>query len=55
MKEQTKKQKFIAIGICFMGAVIALMASVNTGVSAGLVGVGVAWIFIGLKKQKNDK
>ncbi len=53
MKEQNKKQKFIAIGVCFIGAGVVFMASVNPGVGAGLMGVGVAWIIIGLKKRKN--
>ncbi|MDD4898235.1 MAG: hypothetical protein PHY70_02465 [Methanocellales archaeon] len=52
MKGQAKKQKFIAIGACFMGAGLALMVSVNPGVGAGLVGVGVAWMIIGLKKAE---
>ncbi|MDD2665653.1 MAG: hypothetical protein PHD13_03705 [Methanocellales archaeon] len=55
MKGQTNKQKFIAIGVCFMGAGAALMAAVNPGVGAGLMVVGVAWIIIGLKKRKSDK
>ena len=46
---------FIPVGITFMGAGVALMAAVNPGVGAGLIGVGLVFLIIGIKKKKEEE
>jgi mannose/fructose/N-acetylgalactosamine-specific phosphotransferase system component IIC len=47
---------FIAIGVCFMGAGVALSAALHSrGVSAvgiGIIGVGVAFLIIGVAQKR---
>ena len=47
---------FIAIGICFMGAGVALTAALSTrgasGVGIGLIGVGVMFLLIGVAQKR---
>jgi hypothetical protein len=50
---------FIAIGVCFMGAGVALSAALHSRgapvVGVGLIGVGVAFLIIGVtQKRKLD-
>ncbi|MBN1507498.1 MAG: hypothetical protein JW955_11665 [Sedimentisphaerales bacterium] len=47
---------FIAIGVCFMGAGVALSAALHSkGASAvgiGLIGVGVAFLIVGATQKR---
>lgn len=54
-KQKINYDAFIPIGICFIGAGVVFMAAVNRGVGAGLMGVGVAWVIIGLKNKAKKK
>jgi len=51
MKKKTNYKEFIPIGVCFMGAGVVFLAAVNQGVGFGLIGVGLAYLAIGLKKS----
>jgi len=53
----TEKQKpnykaFIPVGISFIGAGTVFMTAVNPGVGVGLMGVGIVFLIIGIKKRK---
>ncbi|MFC1786483.1 hypothetical protein ACFLY8_00385 [Halobacteriota archaeon] len=50
-KQKINYDAFIPIGVCFMGSGVVFLAAVNPGVGAGLMGVGVAWMIIGLKNK----
>ena len=55
MKKQEPNYKaFIPIGITFMGAGVALSAAVNPGIGVGLIGVGIVFIIIGIKKSREE-
>jgi hypothetical protein len=47
---------FIAIGVCFMGAGVALSAALHakgaSAVGIGLIGVGVAFLIIGVTQKR---
>ena len=47
---------FIGIGVCFMGAGVALSAALTRngagGVGIGLIGVGVVFLIIGLARKR---
>ena len=47
---------FIAIGVCFMGAGVALSAALHSSggsaVGIGLIGVGVAFLIIGATQKR---
>ena len=47
---------FIAIGICFMGAGVALGAALHSrgasGVGIGLIGIGVMFLLIGVAQRR---
>ena len=56
MKKQEPNYKaFIPVGISILGAGVALMAAVNPGVGAALIAVGIIFIIIGIKKQKEEE
>ena len=47
---------FIAIGVCFMGAGVALVAALHSagasGVGIGLMGMGVVFLLIGVAQKR---
>ena len=47
----TNYKVFIPIGVCFTGAGVVFIAEVNPVIGIALVGVGVVWMIIGLKKR----
>lgn len=51
MKKERNFKALFASGICFLGAGIALLVSVNTGVGAGLILLGAAFMIISLKNK----
>ena len=55
-KRKTNPTAFIAIGICYMGAGVALAAALNAKgasvVGIGLIGVGVAFLVIGVTQKR---
>jgi hypothetical protein len=53
-KKEPNYKAFIPIGITFMGAGVALMAAINPGVGVGLIGVGVVFLIIGIKKTREE-
>ena len=55
----TKRPKnpvaFIAVGVCFMGAGVALSAALESGgsvVGIGVIGVGVAFLIVGAAQKR---
>ncbi len=46
---------FIPIGITFLGAGIIFLITVNNVIGYSLIGVGIMWIAIGLRKRKENK
>lgn len=57
MKKESEPnyRAFIPIGIIFMGAGVVFMTTVNPGVGLGLTGVGIAFLVIGIRKQKKGE
>lgn len=58
MTNQNQKpnyKAFIPVGITFMGAGVTFMITVNPGIGAGLIGVGVAFVIVGARKSREDK
>jgi mannitol-specific phosphotransferase system IIBC component len=45
---------FIPIGITFLGTGVVFMTAVNPGVGIGLLGVGIAFLIIGIRKRKQE-
>jgi tellurite resistance protein TehA-like permease len=49
---------FIAIGICFMGAGVALSAALSSRgapvIGIGLIGVGVMFLLIGVSQKRKE-
>jgi hypothetical protein len=42
---------FIPIGITFMGTGVVFLTAVNPAIGLGLIGVGIAFIAIGIKNK----
>ena len=51
MKKKTNYKEFIPIGVCFMGAGIVFFTAVSQPIGFALIGVGCAYLAIGLKKS----
>ena len=52
--KDTKKpnyKAFIPVGITFMGAGVVFLAAVNPAIGLGLIGVGIAFMAIGIKNK----
>jgi len=54
-KKEPNYKAFIPIGITFMGAGAALLAAVNPGIGVALIGVGVVFLIIGIKKTRKEE
>jgi len=54
MEKKPNYKAFIPVGITFLGAGVALMAAVNPGVGAGLIGMGIIFIILGVKNKEKD-
>lgn len=55
MKNQDSKpnyKAFIPIGITFMGAGVTFLATINPGVGAGLIAVGIVFLVVGVRKSR---
>ena len=50
-KKQINYQAFFIAGIIFMGAGAIFTISVNPGLGAALIGLGVVWMLIGVKHK----
>ncbi|MBK5245514.1 MAG: hypothetical protein JJE18_11010 [Eubacteriaceae bacterium] len=46
---------YIPIGITFLASGIIFISTVNKAVGIGLLGVGMMWIVIGLKKRRESR
>ena len=51
MKKKTNFKEFIPIGVCFLGAGVVFLSAVNQGAGFALIGVGCAYLAIGIKKS----
>lgn len=58
-KQKVNPTAFIAIGICYMGAGVALGAALqsNSGpvIGISLVGIGIMFLVIGIVNRKNPQ
>jgi hypothetical protein len=56
---KTNPRAFLAVGVCFMGAGVALGASLYSrggyGVGIGLLGIGVVFLIIGAAQLRKKK
>ena len=54
MSEQKKPnyKAFIPIGITFIGTGIVFMTSINTVLGCGIMGIGLTFLVVGIKKSK---
>jgi hypothetical protein len=50
--QKVNYKALIGAGIAFIGAGIAFMISVNPAIGAGLIGIGITFLIIGVRKQK---
>ena len=55
MKKQINYKVFFPVGIAFIGAGAVFLASVNEGVGAGLIILGVVYMILGLKNKPKKK
>ncbi len=54
-KQESTIKTFVLIGITFIGTGVVFITSVNSGIGVGMIGIGMVWIIIGIKKQKTNK
>ncbi len=45
---------FIPVGITFLGTGVVFITAVNTVIGLGLIGVGIAFIAVGIKNKNKD-
>lgn len=56
--QKLNPEAFIGIGVCFMGAGIAITAALRdsvVGAGMGLFGLGVVFLILGITKRKQAK
>jgi len=53
-KKKPNYNAFIPIGITFMGTGVVFMTAVNPAIGLGIMGVGIAFIAIGIKNKKKS-
>jgi uncharacterized membrane protein HdeD (DUF308 family) len=46
---------FIPIGITFIGAGVVFMASLNRAIGISLMGIGVVYLILGIRKRKEEE
>lgn len=58
MKNKNQKVNYkalIAVGITFIGSGITFMIAINPMIGVGLISVGVVFVIVGARKQKDEK
>lgn len=54
-QEQKPNYKaFIPIGIVFMGAGVTFLTTINPGVGAAMIAVGIVFLVIGVRKSRQE-
>lgn len=53
-KKARNPKTMIAVGVCFIGAGVAISSSSNSSGGYGLVSLGFIFIIIGLSNKKKD-
>ena len=53
-KEKLNYNVFLPLGITFMGAGVVFLTAVNPGIGGAMIGMGVIFIIIGIKKSQEN-